>query len=561
MAISDKLNYLIETKQLFKDRLNSLGAEITSSTTFRNYLTWLDTFYGEVSDKTDLSVNGVVGRTSQESTTGANVMPVANVTKTTGGIEITNNGDGTLTLNGTATAQIVYPITNTGNNTLRRVPVTENDYKFMLYGDTNVSNDTYFLQVLFGLDSETTKFFAATGNGATSLHIETDRSIGYALIIRKGQSFNNHIIKPMGVLSTYTGGFEPFTNGASPNPDYPQPINNLSGDVAYKVSGKNLFDLKQRPSASNGLTSTINSDGTIHVSGTATTTWADITAQTPVFIENNTQVTFSIEESLPVKVVCNILSNQGPGQGVVIESNYTSTTITTNNEKNTAYIYVSGLIANTQYDFIIKKPMLEKSSIATTYEPYIEPQTFNIPLGDIELCEVGTGTYKKNDKIYSSNGRFYLEKNIGKVVLDGSESSWNVVNAYDRDYFYVNISGILVSNNNANPPLLYSNYYKSYTATDLIVSGVSNYGICRRTNYSQVLFRNIDTTSLANFKTWLSTHNTIVYYALSTPTTTEITQENYPALYNALKQIQDYLTAYKINKEFILGYSSPEIEY
>jgi hypothetical protein len=52
-----------------------------------------------------------------------------------------------------------------------------------------------------------------------------------------------------------------------------------------------------------------------------------------------------------------------------------------------------------------------------------------------------------------------------------------------------------------------------------------------------------------------------MYYPLSTPTTTEITQENYPSLYNALKQIQDYLTAYKINKEFILGYSSPEIEY
>ena len=66
MAISDKLNYLIETKQLFKDRLNSLGAEIIESTTFRNYLNWLDTFYGESSDKTDLAKNGVVGRTSQD---------------------------------------------------------------------------------------------------------------------------------------------------------------------------------------------------------------------------------------------------------------------------------------------------------------------------------------------------------------------------------------------------------------------------------------------------------------------------------------------------------------
>ena len=72
MAISDKLNYLIETKQLFKDRLNSLGAEIIESTTFRNYLTWLDTFYNQASDKTYLAKNGVVGRTSQESTKGKN---------------------------------------------------------------------------------------------------------------------------------------------------------------------------------------------------------------------------------------------------------------------------------------------------------------------------------------------------------------------------------------------------------------------------------------------------------------------------------------------------------
>ena len=64
-----------------------------------------------------------------------------------------------------------------------------------------------------------------------------------------------------------------------------------------------------------------------------------------------------------------------------------------------------------------------------------------------------------------------------------------------------------------------------------------------------------------DFDEELKNNNIIVYYLLNIPTTTEITQENYPALYNVLKQIQDYLTAYKINKEFILGYSSPEIEY
>jgi hypothetical protein len=67
---------------------------------------------------------------------------------------------------------------------------------------------------------------------------------------------------------------------------------------------------------------------------------------------------------------------------------------------------------------------------------------------------------------------------------------------------------------------------------------------------------NEDVTALKNL-----VDGSLMYYPLSTPTTTEITQDNYPALYNALKQIQDYLTAYKINKEFILGYFSPEIEY
>ena len=35
----EKLNYLNETKGLFKDRLNSLGGNVTENTKFRDYLT------------------------------------------------------------------------------------------------------------------------------------------------------------------------------------------------------------------------------------------------------------------------------------------------------------------------------------------------------------------------------------------------------------------------------------------------------------------------------------------------------------------------------------------
>lgn len=541
-TIAEKLSYLNDTKDLFKDRLNSLGAEITSSTTFRNYLNWLDTFYGEVSDKTDLSQNGVVGRTSQESTTGANVMPVANVTKTTGGIEITNNGDGTLTLNGTATAQIIYPITNTGNSILRRVPVTENDYKFMLYGDTNVSNDTYFLQVLFGLDSETTKLFNATDNGATSLHIATDRSIGYALIIRKGQSFNNHIIKPMGVLSTYTGGFEPFTNGASPNPDYPQPINNLSGDVAYKVSGKNLFNVID---FENGLVSgKIKNDDGIEVSDNTSqysTYFIPVIANQPYYFDGYFQRIY-------------LYNSNKEWVGRVIGSSSISRMNTSYTPTINGYIQIQ--IHTSTYNSNKGTEIISLGSTATTYESYIS-QTFDIPLGDIELCKIGT----YQDRIYKQNGKWYLEKNIGKVIFNGTEKWIRSGNTSDN-FFCGALAGVNVpfeakigaSNDSKTNYFVKGNKYSNAEVFDMY-NGTDYY-----TTFALYLSTS-RATDITTFKNWLSTHNTELCYVLATPTTTEITASNYPELYAALKEIQDYLTSYKINKEFILGYSSPEIEY
>lgn len=273
MAISDKLNYLIETKQLFKDRLNSLGAEIIESTTFRNYLNWLDNFYIGSANKTDIAINGIDGRTSQSGT---------------------------------------------------------------------------------------------------------------------------------------------------PTPNSPQPINNLSGNVSYTVSGTN-----------------------------------------------------------------------------------------------------------------------------------IETRTFTIPLGDIELC--GMDTYK--DRIYSQNGEFYLEKKTGKVVLDGSRN-WTKSGNTNIDRFV--LSGY-VDYGDTN---CFSNYFTNETYSD------SNYNKSKifLNTYSNtkrliINFNTVGTTSLSNFKTWLSTHNTEVYYVLATPTTNEITEENYPTLYSQLLAIQEFLTKYKINKEFLLDYSSPEIEY
>ncbi len=63
-SLSDKLIYLNNTKTLLKNRLNSLGANITENTTLRNYQDWLDKLFKVASNKMPVSI--LVGNTTVE---------------------------------------------------------------------------------------------------------------------------------------------------------------------------------------------------------------------------------------------------------------------------------------------------------------------------------------------------------------------------------------------------------------------------------------------------------------------------------------------------------------
>lgn len=647
MAISDKLNYLIETKQLFKDRLNSLGAEITSSTTFRNYLTWLDTFYGEVSDKTDLSQNGVVGRTSQESTTGKNLLDIQSYLKQSDrGITPTYNQDGSVTLSGTAT-------TNYSNFASNISGVLEKNKTYTL---SVIGTKNFAIGCRVFYNDNTNEDFNITSSN-TYVNVIPTKDVNsfriYMYNLTSGTNYNGTLYFQLEQGSTATS-FEKFTYGASPNPDYPQPINNLSGDVPYKVSGKNLFDKNNMT-----LNKYIRDDGT-----TLSSDYWDITHY--IRIMPNETFTYNGLTTVGTSVVQSAYYDKNKNFISVFKQATGTNTITP--PANAYYVRFSINKGSNDKDTF----MLEQGSTATSYEPYIEPQTFNIPLKsknlfdglttkgsyntvtgkvdttiynmwrntnpigvnpnndyvfslsgtalsvsfrvfyydinkmyistgtttngkfitpadcyyvnwhstalytnypngltnamiekgstptdyepyyDIELCKIDT----YEDKIYSSNGRFYLEKNIDKVVLNGTQPTGFVRNTGTSNWYYVfvNLTQNTPSDNGA---YIISSHYKG----NAIYNSNTNTGICATTTSKELRIRYGEEDTIANFKNWLSTHNVLVYYVLTTPTTTEITQENYPSLYNALKQIQDYLTAYKINKEFILGYSSPEIEY
>lgn len=173
---------------------------------------------------------------------------------------------------------------------------------------------------------------------------------------------------------------------------------------------------------------------------------------------------------------------------------YNSSRIVQSNKTFTAPI--TGYIAfrtNVNYS----TPMLNEGTTALPYEPY------------------GTG--------------WYVKKEIGKVVLDGSES-WNVSNTGTPNYIYyayINNFKLLTTGG-------YSNYY-----TFISIGGSdTNQGIFAVNDYVRIRYGTEDT--VANFKTWLSSHNVELYYILNTPTYTEITDSTLISQLNALEGARSY---------------------
>jgi hypothetical protein len=160
------------------------------------------------------------------------------------------------------------------------------------------------------------------------------------------------------------------------------------------------------------------------------------------------------------------------------------------------------------------KIMITKG-LDTSYSPYFTP---------IELNKIGT----YQDRIYKDNGKWYVEKQIGKVVLDGSEnwsldSSGKVAGIYINDIVKIlNVSTVLDG---------YSNRYIAGSLTSARTNS-NRYGVYDNGNYN--LWLNVQNKSITDFKTWLSTNNVELIYPLATPTYTEITNTE---LINQLESI------------------------
>ena len=198
-----------------------------------------------VNDSANAKVREFVlyGKAKQNTTTGKNLLPYPYLhTNNTGnGITWTvNNSDGSITANGTATETSYFRL-------------QEKDY-----GEENV---------IVAQDEKTVNgyTFSNGGVGSQEIYLSYDKNNKITFLrIGKGITVNNLTFYPMIRLASITDDtWEPYTNGASPNPGYPQEIE-VSGE-SYNLLENIVTNIEK-----DGLVFIVNEDKSITLSGTST---------------------------------------------------------------------------------------------------------------------------------------------------------------------------------------------------------------------------------------------------------------------------------------------------
>lgn len=145
-------------------------------------------------------------------------------------------------------------------------------------------------------------------------------------------------------------------------------------------------------------------------------------------------------------------------------------------------------------------------------------QTFTIDLGETELCKLGD----YQDRIFYDGGVWFLEKQIGKVVLNGSETWYSI--QMTNVYGYYTVIGAKPNTSATTLTNCFTNYFSEVTPSQnwATTSGNTNFVILNNSGYLR--FTKGETSNeLATFKTWLGTNNVTIYYVLANAEITEIT--------------------------------------
>lgn len=311
--------------------------------------------------------------------------PFSNSTKTIKGITFTDNGDGTITANGTATGNAEF-IAISG----AVIPVTvKANTKYTLSGTPSDGGNKKWYMYIIGMTTAKTDM----GNGGTFIGDDTDKNVSLIVRVSQGAVADNVVFKPMLEEGETKTEFEPWCG------------------VGDKTKNLIPYPYADTTKTINGVTFTDKGDGTITANGTAT----GVGASFLVFSNSNGLVgqgkyylSGCPSNNYPAVSLQPKIDNDlhpdnydfGHGQIITVQSSLTQISCVISSGKTV--------------DNVTFRPFLAKSDDATSYEPY----GYKIPVAN----DTRENLLNVEDLTATQTGNNYAAKTI--IITDLNISTY-----------------------------------------------------------------------------------------------------------------------------------------
>ena len=209
------------------------------------------------------------------------------------------------------------------------------------------------------------------------------------------------------------------TQNGTPTPDSPVEIVSVENPV-ISVYGKNLFD-KDSPNKINGY---FAADGDLISPAPSTRS---------IYIACKPNTAYTVSKITSARCAIGF-TTEVPAGGVEVNgvkiSSLGVTALTSTSPAGAKYLvvwfYHQTYDTGITEDEIMDSIQLEIGSVATSYEPYMEPQSVTIPYTFRGLKNTTTGQWSARDELRVADGKVEIVRNVGTYTFNGTET-WNLL--------------------------------------------------------------------------------------------------------------------------------------
>ena len=459
-----------------------------------------------------IKINEVLGNCEQTQYTGRNLIPYPyyETTHEDNGITFTDNGDGSVTMDGTATgdSQFIFMSRHADTMTLKAGTYTisggcPEGGSMSTYRTIVSKNDAEGVASNFGYD---------LGKGLTFDVDGTETAIGVVMFINGGTTVSNLTFRPQLELGSAATDYEPYVGGIpSPNPDYPQEIKSVEVSE-FKTVGKNWINLSTLKNINTGITvEEINLD-----TGYVKVVFENAPAKNACF-----SYKFSLIDGEKYTFSSNIIATASSGISVyvmVVDAvtgvwvrNYSSGTFVASSEYKYSFVIQNNTGAELSGTIEVDSIQLERGDTVTNYSPYQEKS--------VTLSQTYTlhGIDDAKDKIVKRDGVWGIERNVARVTLNSDNlKSVSLNNQFGN---FASFAFPLPCKDSDDEVMVCANMFigvstnKRAINTNTYRAWGDSGEICIRETSENLLF-----TSKDAIKSFLDENEVIVNYILATPT-------------------------------------------